>query len=830
MRFGAEKSGRPLARLDLLGDRHRFLLLGMVAVFAACLVFAVARLVLTLESGTATPWWANAAGAVVVASTFVWYRRRPDRRSTFAAHCTATVATVVLLIPLAYGMTSTIWWLSLVSLAMVLLGRRSEAWSWGIAVPVLVAAVALAELHLQVRSVAGEPSAERTLAKVVFAVLVVVIAAGFRRVATQQAIALRAGEERIQQLNTELEDMVRQRTEELERATRELRDSEERYRSLFEQAPIGIYRTTPDGRVLLANPALVRMLGYPSLEKLQRRNLEEEGFQPGQLRRRFKEMLEEHGEIRGFEGFWTRKDGAPIQVQENARAIRDDDGVIMYYEGTVEDITARKQAERGQRRLATAIEQAAEAVVITDPRGAIEYVNPAFERITGYGREEVVGKNPRILKSGRVPDATYGELWRTIGAGKVWSGRLINRRKDGTLYEEEMTISPIRDEQGTLINYVAVKRDVSREVALQQALAQAQKMEAVGRLAGGIAHDFNNLLQAMLAQVAVLREKGPDAGETMRSLVDLDQLARRGAALTRQLLLFSRQEEAMTELLDLNDVVRSVATLLRRIVRENVAIDTDLTGVRLSLLADRGQLDQILMNLVVNASDAMPGGGRITLRSGGNDAAVWLAVSDTGEGISEDVRAHMFEPFFTTKPPGRGTGLGLPVVHGIVTSHGGRVEVGSSEGRGATFTVFLPRVLESASVGGAEAPAAAAAPRGRGESILLVEDEDGARTGLAEILGMLGYTVKAVPNAEEAISFPEAPAFDLLLTDISLSGMPGSDLAAALLERWPTLRVILMSGYLADDAVSSLMTHPNVCFLQKPFDISTLARQIRTVL
>jgi two-component system, cell cycle sensor histidine kinase and response regulator CckA len=735
-----------------------------------------------------------------------------------------------------------------------------------------------------------------------------------------------------------------------------LGESEQRYRSLFEQSPIGIYRTTPEGRILMVNRAILEMLRYDSAEDLAARNLEEAGFQPDNPRGRFKDLLARDGEVRGLEASWTTSDGHRLLVIENARAIRAADGAILHYEGTVEDVTARRLAEQqamaerarfqtltesapfgmrlsdaggtityvnpawvalfgypladtptleawrelafpdaarradaaalweadrparergetvtralrvtckdgsrkfvlmttatlegsqilttcvdvteattaqeGQRRLATAIEQAGEGVMITGPDGTIEYVNPAFEDITGYARAEAIGRNPRILKSGRHDQAFYSELWRTISSGETWHGRLVNRRKDGSLYEEEATITPIRDERSGIVNYVAIKRDVTHETELQEQLNQAQKMEAVGRLAGGIAHDFNNLLQAVMSEVGVLRQRMPVGAGQAESFDDLDRLVRRGAGLTRQLLLFSRQQVSRPELLDLVDVVSGSASMLRRIVRENVEIVSELGPGALPVRADRGQLEQVLMNLVVNASDAMPGGGRVTLRAGSDDEQVWFSVADTGHGIPSSVLAHIFEPFFTTKAVGKGTGLGLSVVHGIVTAQGGSIEVGRGESAGATFTVRLPRSAATAAQA-APAPRPPEVAPGGGERVLVVEDEEGAREGLATLLGMFGYEVTAVGSGEEARSLPPERVFDLVLTDLLLPGVKGDVLAVELKQRWPRLRVVLMSGYAEDETVRQAVAGRRVDYLQKPFDADTLARAVRRAL
>jgi two-component system cell cycle sensor histidine kinase/response regulator CckA len=611
------------------------------------------------------------------------------------------------------------------------------------------------------------------------------------------------------------------------RAERALRESEERYRSLFENSPLGKYWTTPDGEILDANPTLLAMLGYESLDELRQHSFSDPSFQPDYPRERFKELVEKQGTVRGFEATWHRKDGTAIRVRESAHAARSADGRVVTYVGAVEDITEQTRVQEAHRRLAEVVDQAAEAVVVTDAAGTIEYVNPAFERVTGFTRAEILGQNPRVLKSGQHDDDFYRDLWATITEGRAWHGRLINRRKDGTQYEEEATISPVRDDNGAIRNFVAVKRDVTREVTLQQQLNHAQKMEAVGRLAGGIAHDFNNLLQAMLSHIQLFRAD-PQSREV--ELVDLEALVQRGAALARQLLLFSRPEVTRRELLNLNDVLRNSGTLLRRLVRENVELVVAPGEDPLPVEADSGQLGQVLMNLAVNAADAMPSGGRLTIRTGRVGPEVWIETEDTGAGIPAEIRERIFEPFFTTKTAGHGTGLGLSVVHGIVTSHGGRVELNSEVGRGTTFRVVLPAKAGTAEMLPVSSPSGVALPAGHGERVLVVEDEVAARQGLREILVMLGYEITAVGSGASAGLLPHEPPFKILLTDLMLPDVDGASLAKGLLERWPGLKVILMSGYGEDEALRHAEELGPITFLQKPFDLATLARAVHDAL
>ncbi len=496
----------------------------------------------------------------------------------------------------------------------------------------------------------------------------------------------------------------------------------------------------------------------------------------------------------------------------------------------------RRRTEQRLTLQSAVMESAANAIVITAPDATIEWVNPAFTRLTGYSLREVVGQSTRILNSGKQPSSLYEELWRTILAGKVWRGEMVNRRKDGSLYTERMTITPVLASvgsggTGTISHFVAVKEDVTVLKQMEDQLRRAQRMEAVGRLAGGVAHDFNNLLQAMLGLTELSRLHGEDRTSSEERLQELEELLRRGAQLTQQLLLFSRREEPKAEPLDLNQVIRDTAKVLRRLLGSNVTLSLELSPEPLPVSADPGQIGQVWMNLAVNATDAMPHGGTLTVRSGRRaDADVWFSVSDTGHGIPDDIRDHIFEPFFTTKGDRRGTGLGLAVVHGIVTQHGGEVEVSSTVGQGTTFRVLLPRRAEAPGAAAPEAAQAEALPRGNGERVLLVEDNDSVRRAFERLLARLGYLVTAAGSAEDAEKLSESQPYTLLLTDMVLPGRSGAGLATRLRERWPSLKVVFMSGYTEDEALRKRAAEGEVRFLQKPVDLGTLAREVRAAL
>jgi PAS domain S-box-containing protein len=509
------------------------------------------------------------------------------------------------------------------------------------------------------------------------------------------------------------------------------------------------------------------------------------------------------------------------------------------------DITERKRAEAENARLATAIEQSAEAVVITDIKGTIQYMNPAFSQITGYSREEVLGQNPRILKSGHQDPVFYQQLWGTILKGEIWRGELVNRRKDGSLYTEEMNIAPVRNPSGEVTHFIAAKRDVTAHRELEQQLWQAQKMEAVGRLAGGVAHDFNNLLTIINGYSQLILES-LEPNSTLTSLAaEIQKAGERAAALTRQLLAFSRRQVLAPEILDLNDVITNIEKMLRRLIGEDIELRPLRHPALGHVRADRGQVEQVIMNLVLNARDAMPQGGTLTIETANVylDAAyarthanitpgyyVVLIVSDSGMGMGLETQAHIFEPFFSTKERGKGTGLGLATVYGIVKQSGGHIWVYSEPGRGATFKVYFPRVEAEAAP---RQPTEVRAEIRKGtETILLVEDETAVLELAARVLQSNGYKVLAASDPEEAVRVCEEykEAIHLLLTDVVMPKLSGRRLADHVVFIRPEMKVLYMSGYTDDTIVHQGVIHEGAAFLEKPFTPENLLRKVRGVL
>jgi two-component system, cell cycle sensor histidine kinase and response regulator CckA len=518
--------------------------------------------------------------------------------------------------------------------------------------------------------------------------------------------------------------------QERQRAEHALRASEDRFRELYENAPIGLYRITPTGGILMANPAAVRMLGYASFAEFARRDPGRKEAEPAYSRREFYQRLEQVGEITGLESTWMRTDGSTIFVRESARAVRDEHGHVLYYDGTLEDITERRRAEEAQAKL-------------------------------------------------------------------------------------------------------------------EEQLRQTQKMESIGRLAGGVAHDFNNLLTVIDGYCELIQAQMSDEDSFFQDVKQIRLASDRAAALTRQLLAFSRKQILEPTVLDLNHLVSNLRTLLARLIGEDITLTTILQPELLPVVADTSQVEQVIMNLAVNARDAMPTGGTLTIETRNillgdpaantrlgshSDRCVLLAVSDTGCGMDESTQARIFEPFFTTKDAGKGTGLGLSTVYGIVKQSGGDITVSSIPGQGATFNIYLPAsAIVADQLIAPQIPAVS--DRGT-ETILLVEDEEMVCNLVRTVLQAKGYTILEARQGDAALALFEQHqgAIDLLMTDVVMPQMSGRELAERLIALRPRMKVLFISGYTDDTVGRHGLLAADVQFLPKPFSPSMLTSKVREVL
>lgn len=513
---------------------------------------------------------------------------------------------------------------------------------------------------------------------------------------------------------------------------------------------------------------------------------------------------------------------------------------------------ARRQAESHLRRLYHAVEQCPAIVMITDPQGRIEYVNPRFTAVSGYALEEVCGRNPKLLKSGQTTPSEYDRLWKTISSGGEWRGELANQTKQGRVYWEAAAISPVRDSTGRITNYVKVAEDITEQRRteellrkLESHLRQAQKMEAIGELAGGVAHDFNSYLGAIIIN-AQLAQAACAAGAAASEHLDrIIAAGRQAAGLARQMLTFSRRDEQPRRPLLLGPVVEEALRLLRATLPAQVRLEVDIPAAGRTVLADATQVQEAFVNLWTNACHACRGSssGRIAVSLKDVDVAgdasgpyphlppgpyVGLTVRDNGCGMSPELQERIFEPFFTTKAEGEGTGLGLPVVRRIMLAHQGTIVVQSRPQEGTAVHLLFPECASDAASSGPPETS----PRGRGQRILLVDDHAVCRDAVQRLLESLGYRVTAFGSSLEALAAFRARAgeFDLVLTDLSMREMNGAELARQLLAAHPEIPVILSTGYELEGAVEHLHGLGVRDVLTKPIPRNRLAESVARAL
>ena len=793
------------------------------------------------------------------------------------------------------------------------------------------------------------------------------------------------------------------------RAEQAQREAEERFRSLFENATEGIFQSTTDGRYLSVNPALARMCGFASPSEMISRveDLGKEIYADPNVRTVFKHLIEKYGSVKDFEYEVRRRDGAKIWISENAHVVRNPDGEILSYEGTIEDITARKRAEL-ERQVTFEIIHAVNVTDNLDDLLSLIHIalkkvlyaencfialyepgtgmfhfpffvdqfdqapppqrvgksctahvyrtgqamlipQRTFDLLAEEGKVELVGTpSPSWLGVPlRTPAATIGVLvvqhyedenayterdqeflgsvggqialaierkrseekvresearlrvlveqlpavlWTVdrglrftsaLGAGfarlKIKPAELVGmslldyfETADQTFLPiaahrravagEPMTfhvewksgsyachVEPLRDSDGQVSGAICMSLDITDRKQLEEQLRQAQKMEAVGRLAGGIAHDFNNLLMVIQGYSDLLVERLPDGDPLRRNAEQIQMASQRASSLTRQLLAFSRKQMLAPKILNVQSVVAEMEKILRRLIGEDVQLETSSAPDLGLIKADRSQIEQVILNLAVNARDAMPQGGRLTIETANVelDASyshppavlspgryVMLAVTDNGCGMDAETQAHVFEPFFTTKEKGKGTGLGLATVYGVVKQSGGYVWVYSEPGRGTSFKIYLPRIEETAVPAGRDGKSETQIPERGSETILLVEDEKGVRELAREYLASSGYTVIEAEDGHTALELAamHVGPIHLLLTDVVMPGISGRELAERVSQIRPGIKIIYMSGYTDQAVVHHGILRNDAVLLQKPFTLMTLAGKLREML
>ncbi len=624
-----------------------------------------------------------------------------------------------------------------------------------------------------------------------------------------------------------------------------LRASEERFRGAFSNAAAGIFITDLRGEILEVNRAFSGMTGYEEAELVgvpyQRiahpSDLPRDAEVLPKLLRR---------ELPGFVGLerFIRKDGSVLWARLSISIARNSVDEPSEVVCIAEDITERLQAEaelrRSEERYRSIVENTHEGICMCDAERNLTYCNSRLTAMLGYAEAGAELECSKIHFEEDAEDARRRFERRKLGLSDSYETRL--RRKDGSFLPVSSSASPISDEHGNFAGAVCMFTDIEERKKLEDQLRQSQKMEAVGRLAGGIAHDFNNLLTVILGYGGVLERKLSPKDPLTKNVVEIRKAGERAAALTQKLLAFSRKQVLQPRVLSLNHLVRDTESMLRRLIGENIDLVTELDPAVCNVKADSGQIEQVLMNLSINARDAMPKGGRLLietewqeldagqaeLRSLRPGNYVALTVTDTGCGMDDQIKARIFEPFFTTKEPGIGTGLGLATVLGVVNQSGGSISVYSEVGIGTTFKIYLPLVADAQT--GTESVEACAA-RPDGESILLVEDDQSIRELAAEVLREQGYRVIEAASSEEAVGlFKSAGQVNLLLTDVVMSGMDGHQLANVLAGLQPGLKVLYMSGYSEKGAVQQGLLQPGRSFLPKPFSPEVLIAKVGEIL
>jgi PAS domain S-box-containing protein len=631
-------------------------------------------------------------------------------------------------------------------------------------------------------------------------------------------------------------------------AENSLRQSEKTLRTVIDTSPNCVFVRDAKGTYVLANKTLAGLYGVSTKEIIgttdgelaARQGLKETDAQCFQQEDAtvIKDQkpvtigkhafTPKHGSMR-----WFRMTKVPIDLPDHPRCVL----------GVATDITDQVDAEEQHALLFTAIEQSPEAIVITDRDGSIQYVNPAFETNSGYSRAEALNQNPRILKSDRHDESFYRTMWATLTQGKIWRGRIVNRRKNGGLYTEEVSISPVLSEKGQITHYVAVKQDISKELETEAYLRQAQKMEAIGTLAGGIAHDFNNILTSTIGFSELALDEVAKGSELEEYLKEIYISAKRARDLVSQILAFARQPEEAVQPIRVSLIVIETIKFLRSTVPTSIEIHQQLASDGM-VLADPTQIHQVCMNLCTNAVQAMEErGGKLEVRladrildqgqSGmyGELAPgryLVLSIADTGCGISADNMNSIFEPYFTTKGVGEGTGLGLAVVHGIVKGYGGEIEVASQPGQGTTVTVYLPRIDDREKMDTADVPLEM--PPGR-ERILIVDDELAITRMIGKTFERQGYQVTIRTSSVEALAlFQHNPdAFDLVITDMTMPILTGDRMATEMLKQRPDLAVILCTGYNKKITAETAASIGIRSLIMKPFskrEVLALARGI----
>ncbi len=618
-----------------------------------------------------------------------------------------------------------------------------------------------------------------------------------------------------------------------------LKESEAKFRSIFENSQDVIYLADKTGNLREINPAGLSLFGY-EYEEIKGIQSEQFYADPRDLQSVFNQIINKKG-LKDYEIRLKNKKGDIIYAQETANVMTDKEGKISGIQGIIRDVTESRKRKETLLLLQTAIESSTEAVLITNREGEIVYLNPAVETMSGYTTLEILGKSVRFLDSNVTEDDRDQKLLEAMRAGKSWTGEFLNYRKDGTPYYQRSKVSPVRDDKGEISHFVSIASDITKEKKLEEQLIQAAKMDSLGRLASGIAHDFNNYLTIINGYSEMLLCESED-GKNNENLGIILQAGRNASKLVSKILGFSRRQTALPTIIDINQTMKDLERMVRRLLGEGIELQLNLHPDTGNVLIDSMQIEQVLINLVLNARDAMSGRGCLTLESAPlyvDDALAAehpglatgeyavIRVRDNGTGMEPQVLARIFEPFYTTKPKGEGTGLGLALVFGIISQNHGAVWAESKPGQGSAFSVLLPHMTETV----AQEPAPDAEQRFNGRSVLLVEDEEDIRELMREILESLGMQVHAAADGNQALKSAEKTAhIDLLFCDVVLPGLSGIEVAGQVQKLHPGAGVIFTSGHSEVYLRRAGLDLQKVHFIGKPSSRITIIKMIGEVL
>jgi len=635
---------------------------------------------------------------------------------------------------------------------------------------------------------------------------------------------------------------------ERKRAEEKLRESEERYHQFFEDDLTGDYISTQDGKFLACNPAFARMFGFKTVEEALATPADSIYLDPKD-RKELLDLIKKKKKLEFYELDLRHRDGRILHIIENSVGKFNEQGELVQIKGYLIDNTEHKQAEEAlresEKQFRGLVENAPVGIYRTTPDGKILMVNPVITRMLGYSStEELMSRN--VEKDRLIPETSKDQFREQIERdGEIKGLESLWFKKDGSETFVRESARCIRDEEGNVQYYEGIVEEITEHRQLEEQFRQSQKMEGIGRLAGGVAHDFNNLLTVISghAELAAITLNKQDPLHD--DLKEIQNAAHRAAQLTRQLLAFSRKQTLQPKILDMNDIVRELDKMLKRVIGEDIDLETIAAPDLWRVNADPGQIEQVIINLAINARDAMPGGGKLVIETQNVELDeeytgkhpevkpgphVMLAISDNGCGMKEELKSQIFEPFFTTKEKGKGTGLGLSTVYGIVKQSGGSIWVYSELDAGTTFKVYLPMVTQEADELSREADVSEA-PRGT-ETILLVEDEEGVRKLAVRILKKLGYKVLDAESGVDALVMCQnrKKPVDIVVTDVVMPNMSGAEFIEKLREFWSDFKVLYMSGYTSNAIVHAGVLDKGTPYLQKPFRPVDIARKVRKVL